>query len=255
MITKRSILVTRPSGQAESLVARLSSLGYLVSYEPMLEIQQIEPLSIYGWEASSHLPCFQHIIFVSANAVKFGLPYFLANEFLIDKRTVFYAVGSATSKLLKEAGIESISPKNDMSSEGLLELSNFQTVNEETVALVKGKGGLDQLAVTLRERGAILASLECYRRSCPMITSRQLIEKLDDNHIEIAIFSSGESLQNFLSLISAEIERFSRLKLLVPSNRVAKIARRSGWKQRLLISQNATDESVIKALSEWEKER
>ena len=254
MTTKRSILVTRPAGQAESLIKKLSSIGYSVSYEPMLEIQKIEPLTVGQSEISSHLTYFQHIIFVSANAVRFGLPHILENEFIMDKRTVFYAVGSSTARLLREAEIDPISPLYDMSSEGLLELSSLKNVRGETIALVKGEGGRDRLAVTLSDRGAILVSLDCYRRVFPMLTSRQVIEKIEDNQIEIAVFSSGEGLENFLSLIREEQVRLSQLTLLVPSDRVAKIARQAGWKQRLFVAKNATDESVIKALGEWEQE-
>ena len=89
MTNRKSILVTRPFGQADSLINGLSAIGCLVSYQPMLEIQRIESLYFSGSIPGSQLAHFQHIIFVSSNAVRFGLSQILSSHSFINKNTNF----------------------------------------------------------------------------------------------------------------------------------------------------------------------
>ena len=79
------------------------------------------------------------------------MPHILSGRFSITKNANYYAVGSATAKLLLEAGIDASFPKDKMTSEGLLELVPFSEINGENVALIKGEGGRDYLAAALEE--------------------------------------------------------------------------------------------------------
>ena len=252
MTNRKSILVTRPAGQAYSLINRLSSIGCSVSYQPMQEIREIKRPYFFENKSLISKP-LQHIIFVSTNAVRFGLPHILSGRFILTKNPNYYAVGSATAKLLLEAGIDAIFPKDKMTSEGLLELVPFSEINGENVALIKGEGGRDYLAVALEEQGANVIPCDCYRRAPAKINSTDLVKLIEDNNIEMAIFSSAEGILRFISLTEGNQEAFSNLTLLVASARIAKIAETSGWKKNLLIADNARDDSFVKAVVEWLK--
>ncbi len=250
MTNRKSILVTRPAGQAYSLINRLSSIGCHVSYQPMLEIREIECPYFLENKSLKSKP-LKHIIFVSTNAVRFGLPHILSGRFLLTKNANYYAVGSATAKLLFEAGIDPIFPTDKMTSEGLLELVPLSGINGENVALIKGEGGRDYLAEALEEKGANVIPFDCYRRVPAEINSTDLVKLIEDNNIEMAIFSSAEGILRFISLIEGKQEALSNLTLLVASPRIATIAKTSGWKKNLLIADNARDDSFVKAVVEW----
>ncbi len=251
MVNRKSILVTRPSGQAYSLINRLSSIGCQVIYQPMLEIQKVECSLSPESKSISDGENFQHVIFVSINSVRFGLPHILSNRLFSNENINYYTVGSATAELLSKSGIKAIFPEKKMTSEGLLELASFSEISGDNVALIKGEGGREYLAKTLEERGGKVVSFDCYRRVPAKIKSSDLVKLMRENNIDMAIFSSAEAILNFLSLIDKKLNFFSELTLLVASHRIAEIARSAGWQSNLLVAENAMEDSFVDAVAEW----
>lgn len=248
------VLITRPAGQGAGLARQLTSAGFHVVHQPMLELQPLEGPDAMQRGLLLRLDEFQHVIFVSANAIHFGMNWIGDFWPQLPVGLHWYTVGEASARILADFGLEVTTPGVNMSSEGLLALPGLAAAEGERVLIVKGEGGRATLARTLAERGALVESLCCYRRRAPEMADGHLAALLQDERIEIVCLSSGDGLANFLTLLSPE--ESTKLRdtwILLPSERVAEQARAAGL-ERLIVAGNASDDSVCQALERWRSE-
>ncbi len=75
MAPKPAVLITRPAGQTRALCAGLKSLGFLSHSQPMLELVPLEVLGSAQNQCLVRLDQYQHVIFISGNAVNFGMKW------------------------------------------------------------------------------------------------------------------------------------------------------------------------------------
>lgn len=246
----RSVLVTRPAGQEKALCAALAAAGYEPHHQPLLEL---EPWTDPGPESRRRLlelDQFRHIIFISGNAVHFGMARI--REFWPRPPTDlnWYAIGAATAARLAEYGIAVSAPQDEMTSESLLALPLLQEVAGQRVLIVKGLGGRETLREELTRRGAQVEELACYRRRCPQLPAGELATRLTRWRVDTVLLSSGEALDNMLHLLSPEETlNVTTLNLLVPSRRVALQAEAAGF-TRVTTAQNASDAAMMRTLEE-----
>lgn len=248
----RRVLVTRPEGEAaDALCAAVKAAGYEVYRQPLLELNGIGKLADAQRGIVLGLDAYQHVIFISANAVRFGMA--LVEEFWpqLPVGVNWYAIGAATATRLKDFGIAAATPGSVMSSEGLLALSTLQNVRDQKVLIVKGEGGRDTLRQELTRRGARVEELACYRRSLPDVSQGEFARRLAHWDIDVILISSGEGLANLqLLLSSAETSKLKHTGLIVPSERIARLAQDAGFDQ-VVIAENASDVAMLRALGEW----
>ena len=245
--------MTRPEGEAsDTLCAALKAAGYEVYNQPLLELNALPQLPAAQRQLVLHLDKYQHIIFISANAVRFGMA--LVNDYWPQLPTGlnWYAIGAATAAVLAGHGIVATTPEKVMSSEGLLAVPALQHVRNQRVLIVKGQGGRDTLKTALRRRGAVVDELACYRRSLPELPAGELAAKLSRWNIDVIMLSSGEGLANLQVLLSpAETTKLKHIGLIVPSERVAHLAREAGF-ERIVAAENASDGAMLRALRTWQ---
>jgi uroporphyrinogen-III synthase len=252
MAQHTNILITRPAGQAQELCAAVAAKGFTAHCLPMLQVLPLPELAPVQRAQVQDLDHYQHLIFVSGNAVRYGMAWIESCWPQLPVGLDWYAVGDATARLLLPFGIEAHTPGAAMSSEGLLALPQLQQVQAAPVLIVKGEGGRQTLAEELRRRGAQVDELVCYRRAAPEIGPGELVLKLLQWEIGLVKISSGEGLSNMLALLSpAETTKFSRITLLVPSPRVADIAHTAGF-ERVITAENASDSAMLRALATWQ---
>lgn len=243
------VLVTRPEGlAAQRLCEQLVDAGYRSCHQPMLVLKPVEPLPPEQRARLLALDNYQHVIFVSANAVAFGMGHIEDYWPQLPVGLNWYAVGGATAALLAGYGLDVQFPPSQMTSEGLLALNGLASVQGERVLIVKGEGGRGALRSELQARGATVDELVCYQRGCPSLPAGVLARHLAQWGVDIAMFSSGEGIVNFAELLSpAETTTLSAIAIIVPSTRVADIARSLGCKH-ITIAENASDAAMIRAL-------
>ena len=249
---RHRVLVTRPEGEASaSLCALLKDAGYEVYSQPLLEIEGIPELSPAQRGFLLDLDSYQHIIFVSTNAVRFGMARVAEYWQQLPTGPGWYAVGAATAAALAGSGINAAIPGNEMTSESLLALPGLQDVRDQRVLIVKGEGGRDTLRQELARRGAHVDELACYRRSQPRIAVGDLARKLRHWGVEVVLITSGEGLANLLLLLTlTETSKLKHVALIVPSERVARLAQEAGFDQ-VVTARNATDSAMLHALQQW----
>ena len=164
----RTIVVTRPQAQAAPLAAAISAAGGTPLVFPLLEISPAadpQPLA----EAAARLAEYAVAAFVSPNAVEHALPVLLAHG-TWPASLLPAAVGQGTLRALAAHGVGGcIAPTERFDSEALLALPELaaERVAGRHIAIFRGDGGRELLADTLRERGASVDCITCYRRSGP----------------------------------------------------------------------------------------
>ena len=251
MAPHTNILVTRPAGQAQELCTAVAAKGFTVHHLPMLQVLPLAKLGPEQQQQVQDLDNYQHLIFVSANAVRYGMDCIESCWPQLPVGLDWYAVGDSTARLLLPFGVEAHTPASAMNSEGLLALPQLQQLEGARVLIVKGEGGRQTLAEELGRRGARVDELACYRRAAPELAPRELAAMLTQWDIEMVMISSGEGLSNMLALLSpAETTKFSCITLLVPSPRVADLAHNAGFEQ-VITAENASDSAMLRALAAW----
>jgi uroporphyrinogen-III synthase len=241
------VLVTRPEHQAENLSRLIRQQGGVAVRFPTLEI-----VSRGGAEeiktTLANLNRFQWVVFISANAVNFALK---ANGGKIGRAgsSCFAAVGQSTAQAMKMAGLPvDLAPENGYNSEALLALPQLQQVEGQSFLIVRGEGGREQLATTLRSRGAEVNYLEVYKRIVPRIDSSPVIGLLEQQRLNIITVTSAEALQNLsLMLGKNNNRRLSLIPLVVVSDRIRRIAADMGF-NRITVTDSPTDTAILETV-------
>jgi uroporphyrinogen-III synthase len=249
MANRPAVLVTRPAGQEADLCRAVTAAGFVAHSQPLLELTALPSLAPEQRRRLLDLDCYRHIVFVSGNAVRFGMAWIEALRPRLPGGINWYAVGEATAGLLRAHGVEVFTPAEEMTSEGLLALPRLQRVAGDRVLIVKGEGGRSTLREELSRRGARVEELACYRRSCPSLAPGELAGRLQRWGIGIILLSSGEGLANLVALLAPqEFSKLRHVALIVPSARVADAARQAGF-DHIVTADNASDAAMLAALN------
>lgn len=232
---RMKILITRPKNQAEKLRKELTQHGFETLLFPTLEIQKIENAPTNNNDIA---------IFVSKNAVDYGLSSWPKNILL---PPTLLAVGPATAQCINEAGHSVAELPEDYSSEGLLKLPSLHNVNHKKIVIVCGENSNPLLKNTLMHRGAKIEELICYRRLCPTVDAKTIIE-ITQQKIDVIVSTSQESLRNLVTLFSAHSEWLLQQRLLVISNTMLHLAQTLGFHTLPLLAPNATDGAIVNTL-------
>lgn len=160
---RHTVVVTRPSGQADHLVGQLRTLGVNVIRLPTIDIQfRRQPLTS---QEHNHLDQSALWIFTSTNAVT-GSSRLGALK--TSAQVKIATIGLSTSKSLKKFGINpDYVPDRNSDSEGLLKLLNGAIAPSSTVTIVRGGQGRDTLQRQLAARGNTVHTLDVYQRLQP----------------------------------------------------------------------------------------
>ena len=241
------VLVTRPADQSETLGARLAQAGFSPEFAPLMNIEPFDVLEPDQRALLQDLDLFQHVIFVSRNAIRHGMDWIENFWPQLPVGICWYTVGSSSAAALAAFGVEVLQPESDMTSEGLLQRPELLAANGERVLIVKGEGGRRHLRETLEERGARVSELVVYRRGVPGYASGELAATIE--RCNIVLVSSGEGLDNMVSLLGHAALDVARARtLVVPGERVAELARDKGFR-RIIVASNATDDAMLAALA------
>jgi len=258
------VVITRPQVQAEPWAAQLQQLDFrceqlnLLAIDPLTDAEQARAIQ----NRIMDFDLYQKAIFVSQNAVRYGLEWLDRYWPQLPLGIEYYAVGATTARALADEGLRVVdlaqSETGSMTSERLLEAPGLQSVAGEKILIFRGLGGRGHLAQILRERGAQVDYCELYQRQLPAAAAEQLERLLGDqlqwqSYTNVIALHSGESLQNLLRVTERLPEPQAKIlrgaRILVPGERVADLARVAGFGQ-LVCAENATDQAMSRALCE-----
>ncbi|MDR3398928.1 MAG: uroporphyrinogen-III synthase [Pandoraea sp.] len=183
-------ILTRPDGQADALAQALNAEGIDTLAFPLLDIAaQADPDALAALDnALRSLSSYTLTVFVSPNAVAHALARLVHLQSLDGRETARDAgdlwpaalpvavVGPGSAQALAEAGIAAPrhrvivppgGPAARFDSEALLEQLDLTALAGCRVLLVRGDGGRELLADTLRENGAQVDIVSAYTRRAP----------------------------------------------------------------------------------------
>ncbi|MDF1692731.1 MAG: uroporphyrinogen-III synthase [Zhongshania sp.] len=247
------VLITRPADRSAELQAALAAAGASVLVQPLLTIS---PLAADTHAAElqrsrqqlMNLDNYQHLIFISVNAVHYGLA--LIEQFWPQwpMGVKVHAIGAATAAALRARDIV-VEDVDDaaMNSESLLAKAGLQQLAKQKVLIVRGLGGREYLAEQLSARGAQVGYAECYQRSSPEIDGIQFLNLLRQHQINMVCVNSGETLLHFSALLGDIAQEYP---VIVPSERVAAMAVELGLR-RIIQAENAGTPATLAALHSY----
>lgn len=241
------MLVTRPAHQAEPLCELIEQAHGRPIRFPTLEIRG--PADKHAARARLQTARTADIlVFVSANAVQYAFPL-LPDQLPLNIDIA--AVGRATAKALSDAGLDPTLLPERADSEGLLALPALTEVRGRRVVVVRGNGGRELLADTLRERGADVEQVEVYRRLLPSRPTG--VANLVANWprlVQIVTASSNAILDNLFTLLGDDGAALLRdTPIVVMSQRMAEHALARGC-SRVHVAMSAADAEVLATLCE-----
>lgn len=275
------ILVTRPREQAVQLAQRIEQAGGVPLLFPLLDIAAAQDSQTLD-EQISHLAQFDLAIFISPNAVQYGMAAIrsagnmslpcppknvrikpsdsgvadgrqlpqsagCASNVSLPPTLKIATIGQGSAKALSELGIANvIAPAERFDSEGLLALPELQHVAGWRVMILRGDGGRELLGDTLKARGATVEYVTCYQRSKPLQDAAALLNAIPD----AITVTSSEALGYLWNMLDDDSRTVLRdTPLFVPHARIAELARTQGWRQVHLTP--AGDDGLLSALIAW----
>ncbi|MSQ58823.1 MAG: uroporphyrinogen-III synthase [Betaproteobacteria bacterium] len=213
---------------------------------PTIEIEPIElhagPLAILR-----RMDQYEYAIFVSANAARYGMAAVRAHGSWPANLTAL-AVGDATAQALREQGLSRVlAPTEGSDSESLLRIQALQNVQDKNLLVVRGLGGRELLAGTLRERGARVDYLECYRRLLPASDPAPVLQRFAQGNIQAVVINSAEGLENLFTLLGeGGYAYLCAAVMFVMHPKIAARAREKGVKQVIVTPPG--DEALARGL-------
>jgi uroporphyrinogen-III synthase len=237
-----TILVTRPTAQAESLCLQIQRYGGTPIRFPTITIEPI---------TAAVADVCDLAVFVSANAVQYGAHLLAPNASM---RVA--AIGKATAAALREAKVQvDYVPESGFTSEALLAHPDLKLEPGMRALIMRGEGGRELLQQSFERAGLSVQTREVYRRVLPQIdiARRDAIEAgWAEEGVDIVILTSVTTLQHLLELLSDRGRALLKnANLLVISDRIGEAASAAGLRGEIIIAAGADDDSILGGLARW----
>jgi uroporphyrinogen-III synthase len=228
----KRIVVTRPQAQAAALCEMIRAAGGIPVCFPTIAI---EPLADHAAldAALARLAEFDLAVFVSANAVAAALARLRGAW---PAQVAAGATGPGTAQALERCGVARvILPARQFDSEGLLQELDARGISPKSVMIIKGEGGRDWLADTLRARGAAVTALPAYRRVRAQAEPSIIGDPARAGTLGGVVVSSSEGGVHLLAMLGeAALDWLNRAPVFVPHERIAAHLRARGLTQVVL---------------------
>jgi uroporphyrinogen III methyltransferase / synthase len=205
ILSGKRIVVTRARNQAGELARRLCELGAEVIEFPTIAI---EPPREYAQmdRAIEQLHTYEWLFFTSVNGVEFffnRLRQLGKNAHALEHLKVV-AIGPQTSGRLEREGVHVRFVPAKYQAEGILEELDPSQIRGCRILLPRAAKARKILPETLRQWGAIVDVVEAYQTVLPQNHKLNLNELLEQNRIDMILFTSSSTVVNFVQLLEAQ---------------------------------------------------
>jgi uroporphyrinogen-III synthase len=236
------VLITRPQEQASALAEKLNALGFKADILGLTEISTIE--------AEISTPVAPLVIFVSANAVRQGLPQLRAAGVDLSACSL-NAIGPATAGALAAEGLISETPAAGFRSEELLAHLGKELSEHKEASIICGVGGRGYLKDSLEKQGLKVNRIEVYKRHPAKALKLEFEKYRSDNLPDIISLMNGEAVTTLNDLIEDfKLLEWKAVPVVVSSSRIQKIAKDSGF-LTVFCQTDPTESSLIDFLSQF----
>jgi uroporphyrinogen-III synthase len=232
------VIVTRPIAQAQEWAHQLEAHGVDAIALPLMTISAVQDPTelVAAWYA---LATRRLVVFVSPNAVEQFFTH-RPDSMRWPPSVLAGSPGPGTSRTLLNAGVPTVQivepalHAQQFDSEALWEQLSSIAWPGQRVLIVRGEGGRNWLADTLRAHGAEVEQLAAYHRSTVNFDApsaavlRSAIER-PEHHLWF--FSSSEAISNLTLAPAAERINWSGSRAMCTHPRIAQRAQQAGFTQ------------------------
>lgn len=189
-MSRRAVLITRPSGEADLLVAELRAQGADVRAVPTVAVEPIPvtppPLRTYDW-----------VVVTSATGVEA-----LLTRVSPERGPRWAAVGQATAAALTRRGVRAdVVPERARGVEVAAAMAEVEALAGKRVLLARASAAAPDLPAALSSLGALVEEMAVYRTvEGPESSRRALNEALADPSVRTVVFTSGSAIRGLLRL-------------------------------------------------------
>jgi len=242
------VAVTRPRKQAAALIAALKASGAHVVPAAGVEIVALTEAERRS-PGSDVLRNANWVVFVSRNAVRYGTPLLVAEWRGRSTPAKLAAVGPGTAAELEAAGWSvTAAPQHGGGGEALLATPDFDPAPGDTVVIVRGEGGREELARELQQRAALPHYWEVYRRQPVAPDVRALESGWQLARQRVTIVTSDSGVRALVErLPSATQARLLRSCPVTISERLAATVRELGFVPEPVIAGGTGDHELVAA--------
>lgn len=243
-----SILVTRPNPSGEKLVQRIRSLGKMAFHAPLIEIIPGNELALLPTKLAQ-LTNGDRVFFLSPNAVWHANSALDLTGRKWPDTLSYYGIGHSTASAFYQLTNLPIQlSQAGETSETLLKLPGLQSLLGKKSLLLRGNGGRELLASTLKKRGSYIDYCECYQRQ-PIKYDQQTFQlHWQQANIRTIIVTSDEMLHLLFNLITDDVKPWLLSRhLIIVSERLASTAYQLGWRS-VKVAKSANNDALIQAL-------
>lgn len=227
----KHLLILRPPAQAdelEQMLQRQAAAGRIP-----VTIESASMLAIQGYDDPAHSLIeilsqpWDGALMVSVNAAQYFAQqaHAWAPGYALP-RCRWYAVGPVSAAAIANVVQQPVTcPWREHNSDALLKLPELQQVKDQRWLIVRGHGGRELFADTMRARGAQIEYLEVYQRITKTFPADQLQHW--QQRVDTILVSSAEQLGAFLAQVPSEalpwltscqwVVASERLKQLLPT--------------------------------------
>jgi uroporphyrinogen-III synthase len=232
------VIVTRPAAQAAQWAYQLEIQGVDAVALPLMSIAAVEDTSevVAAWYA---LQQRRLVVFVSPNAAE---QFFARRPETVNwpAGVLAGAPGPGTSRALVNLGvpvtqiIEPAAHALQFDSETLWEQLSSIAWGGQRVLIVRGEGGRNWLADTLKLHGADVQQIAAYRRSSPNFDNADAVllrAALELPEAYLWFFSSSEAIGNLVATVTNSGKSWANARAIVTHPRIAQRAQQAGFVQ------------------------
>ncbi|MDP4530240.1 uroporphyrinogen-III synthase [Alkalimonas delamerensis] len=245
-MTAHSLLITRPAGKADGLLASLDQLGYQYLYQPLIATQLV-PIKA---KEQQWLQQADQLIFVSVSAVTSLQQQLDASTLAAPLR----AVGHTTATVLQQwTGREVLYP-DDQRSEGVLSMPCMQQVDGQNIVIVRGQSGRELMKQGLQQRGARVRYVQSYHR-LPIELDGCALYALWQQQVSCILVTSEEIMRRLFSLLPVEGHDWLRSRYwILVSPRMHDAALTLGIPvSKIILADNANDSALMAAIGHYKR--
>ena len=245
-----NVLVTRPNVRGQQLVEMLAQHHIFAIHQPLFQMEAGRELPALP-SALTRLNAGDYVFAVSKNAIDFAHNTLVQTGFSWRSDLKYFAVGQGSANYFS-AQIEQniIYPIQSEDSESLLALPEMQQLTDKNILILRADSGRELFSEQAQKRGAQVQTLECYQRIPVDVDLKEQISLCKRAGIDVVVATSGEILTALVSNTAEEDKAWLlSCKLIVVSQRLARIAVKLGWRLAdIQISNKADNNSLLQTL-------
>ena len=243
-----TVILTRQKEFLGNLSEMLTSMGYRTEHIPTIQVDaKMEAIAIDHFK---NLSGFTDLIFVSRNAVEYGLKMIQSHQSYINSDMRVIAVGAETARQLYKYGIEAMFPNSGVGVDALLKVGQMENLSGRKILIIRGDEGLEWPIEEMRHRGAVVEHAICYRKSQPLGLGSSLNKLLSSSNQVRGIFiHSPYSAKNLINSIGSHQIKLSKTTLIAGSQRIADTAQSLGWTGKVKVAKSPSNKHMMISFS------